>query len=80
MGLTADPTPIRYIIAKYWQLIETPSISATFNNFSFQLFLTNTDEVDPAQPFISLEQFLDEVKADAGQHFIQMFQSKAQSL
>jgi hypothetical protein len=33
MGLTDDPTPISYIIAKYWQLIETPTVSATFNNF-----------------------------------------------
>jgi hypothetical protein len=53
MGLTDDPTPISYIIAKYWQLIDTPTVSTTFNNFSFQFFLTNTDEVDPTQTFIS---------------------------
>jgi hypothetical protein len=41
--------------------------------------LTKTDEIDLAKPFISLIQFLDEVKADAGQLFIQMFQSKSQS-
>jgi hypothetical protein len=79
MALTDDPTPISYIIANYWQLIETPTVSATFNNFSFQLFLTNTDEIDPAKPFISFEQFLDEVKTDAGQHFVQMFHFKSHS-
>jgi hypothetical protein len=55
MGLTDDTTPISYIISKYWQLIETPTVYATFNSFEFQLFLTNTDGVDPNQLFISLE-------------------------
>jgi hypothetical protein len=51
-----------------------------FNNFSFQLFLTNTQEVDPAQPFISLETFLLQIKQDVGQAFVNSYRSKAQSL
>jgi hypothetical protein len=73
MGLIDDPTSTSYSISKYWQLIETPTVSATFNNFKFQFFITNTDQVDPRQPFMNLNQFIDELKQDAGQHFIQLF-------
>jgi hypothetical protein len=80
MGKTDDSTLISYVMSIYWQLIETPSISTTFNNFSFHLFLTNTDEEDPNQPYISFEQFFDDVKQKAGPNFITMFRSKALSL
>jgi hypothetical protein len=64
MGSSDDPTPYSYIISKYYDLINS-TVSATFNNFKFQLFLVNTDEVDPAQPFINMERFMELIKQDA---------------
>jgi hypothetical protein len=42
--------------------------------------MTNADEVDPTQPFMSLEQFIEACKENAAQFFIRLFRSKSESL
>jgi hypothetical protein len=58
MGCRDDPSSNSYIIAKCWDLTRTPMVGTTLNNFKFLLFINNTDEMDPEQPYINLDQFV----------------------
>jgi hypothetical protein len=49
--------------------IQTSTFGWTFNNFKFQFFVTNIDEIDPKQSFIKLEEFIQRIKGEAGEQF-----------
>jgi hypothetical protein len=56
-------------MTKYLDLSRTPTVSATMNNFKFQLFVNNMDDMDLEQPCINIERFIGIIKEDAGDVF-----------